>query len=245
MAIMKKKWQELIANVDAHDILDDISQEAEFIDSKLNAKTQSFRSHDLQDLVEYVRNTMLTTGGAWVDLPIFVSSYKYNDKRIIHLIKNKVREYIVFYEKLLTDEGVSRRLSYSKEYENAGSASSVDRGINSETPQNSSLYDSSQPESDALFDEAIADYASNINKSKASQSSSNEGSSTTLVTGGTWEEQKKNIELMFFNELKEYIISIPDRIYSWYSIDTVPAPELAIMQTNYLKDIAELMKSYE
>ena len=152
---------------------------------------------------------------------------------------------LLFYEKIITDEGVSRNLSYAKEYSNEGSASSVDRGINSETPQNSNLYDSEHPESDSLFDEAIADYASNINKSKASQSSSNEGSSTTTVRGGTWDEQKKNIELMFFNELKEYIVSIPDRIYNYYSIDTVPAPELAIMQCNYLKDIAELLESYE
>ena len=245
MAIMKRKWDELITNVEAHDILDDMSQEAQYIDSKLNEKSESFRSHDLEDLVTYVRNNLLSVNGVWKDLHIYTSSFKWNDRRIIHLIKNKVREYMLFYRKLVTDDGVSRNLSYAKNYENSGSASSIERGTNSETPQNSSLYNPSQPESDSLFDEAIADYASNINKNKASSSSSNEGNSTTVVTGGTWDEQKKNLELVFFNELKEYIISIPDRIYSWYALDTVPFTELQVMRGEYYKELANLLESYE
>lgn len=243
--IQKKTWDELITNNEAHDILDDVAQEAQYIDSKLNEQTQSFRSHDLEDLVTYVRTYMLSINGVWKDLPIYVSSFKFNDKRIIHLIKNKVREYLLFYRKLVTDNGVSRNLSYVKNYTNAGTASSVERGTNSETPQNSSLYNPAQPESDSLFDEAIADYASNINKNKASSESSNEGNSETLVTGGTWEEQKKNLQLVFFNELKEYIISIPDRIYSYYSIDTIPFTELQVFRGKYYKDLADLLESYE
>lgn len=245
MAILKKKWDELITNNNAASILTGVTQDLANIDDLLNAKSEGITSYYLRDLSTYVKENLLSVNGVWKDLPIFVSSYKYNDKRIIALIKNKLREYILFYEKLVTDEGVSRNLSYAKEYENEGSASSVERGTNSETPQNSNLYNPSQPESDALFDEAIGDYASNINKNKASSSSSSEGTSRTVVTGGTWDEQKKSIELMFFNELKEYIISIPERIYSWYSIDTVPFTELKVMEGEYLKDLAEMLKSYE
>lgn len=243
--IQKKTWDELITNNEASTILDNIATEAQYIDSKLNQQSQSFNSHDLEDLVNYVKTYMLSVNGVWKDLPIYVSSFKFNDKRIIHLIKNKVREYLLFYRKLVTDNGVSRNLSYIKNYTNAGTASSVERGTNSETPQNSNLYNPSQPESDSLFDEAIADYASNINKNKASSESSNEGNSQTLVTGGTWDEQKKNLQLVFFNELKEYIISIPDRIYSYYSIDTVPFTELQVLRGKYYKELADLLESYE
>ena len=243
--IQKKTWDELITNNEANSILDNIATEAEYIDSKLNQQSESFNSHDLADLVNYVKTYMLSVNGVWKDLPIYVSSFKFNDKRIIHLIKNKVREYLLFYRKLVTDNGVSRNLAYVKNYTNAGTASSVERGTNSETPQNSSLYNPSQPESDSLFDEAIADYASHINKNKASSESSNKGNSETLVTGGTWDEQKKNLQLVFFNELKEYIISIPDRIYSYYSIDTIPFTELQVLRGKYYKELADLLESYE
>lgn len=243
--IQKKTWDELITNNEANTILDNIATEVAYIDSKLNEQFVSFNSNDLEDLVNYVKTYMLSVNGVWKDLHIYVSSFKFNDKRIIHLIKNKVREYLLFYRKLVTDSGVSRNLSYKKNYINSGNASSVERGTNSETPQNSSLYNPSQPESDSLFDEAIADYASNINKNKASTESSNKGSSETLITGGTWEEEKKNLQLVFFNELKEYIISIPDRIYSYYSIDTVPFTELQVLRGKYYEELADLLKSYE
>ena len=245
MAILKKTWNQLIEQNSPASIITGVISDLENIDTLLNEKSEGISGSYLKDLANHVKTALLSQNGIWKNLPIFVSSYKFEDKRIIHLISNKLREYVLFYEKLVTDEGVSRNLSYAKEYANSGSASNVERGTQSETPQNSNLYDSEHPESDSLFDEAIADFASNINKNKSSQASSSEGSSTTLVTGGTWEEQKKSIELMFFNELKEYIVSIPERIYSWYSIDTVPFTELKVMEAEYLKDLAELLKSYE
>lgn len=245
MAIMKKTWNQIIEQNSPASIITGVITDLENIDTLLNEKSEGISSSYLKDLANHVKTALLSVNGIWKDLPIFVSSYKFADKRIIHLISNKLREYVLFYEKLLTDNGISRNLSYAKNYANSGSASSIERGTNSETPQNSSLYNPSQPESDSLFDEAIADYASNINKNKASSSSSNEGNSTTVVTGGTWDEQKKNLELVFFNELKEYIISIPDRIYSWYAIDTVPFTELQIMRGEYYKELANLLESYE
>lgn len=245
MAILKKTWNQLIAENSPASIITGVISDLENIDTMLNEKSEGISSAYLKDLANHVKTNLLSQNGLWKDLPIFVSSYKFSDKRPILLISNKLREYVLFYEKLITDSGVSRKLSYAKEYSNEGSANSVDRGINSDTPQNSNLYDSEHPESDSLFDKAIADYASNINKGKSSQSSSSSGSSTTNVTGGTWEEQKKNLELMFFNELKEYIVSIPERIYSWYALTTIPAPNLQVMFVQYLKEVADTFDSYE
>ena len=50
---------------------------------------------------------------------------------------------------------------------------------------------------------------------------------------------------MFYNELKEYIMSIPDRIYSYYSLDTIPAPQLCKTFIEHLVAVAEMMKTDE
>lgn len=181
----------------------------------------------------------------WKDLKIYISSFKENDLRFIQLIIQKCLEYTAFYKKVLTDNGVKRALSYHKEYLNNSNASSTERGTNSDTPQNSNLYDSEHPESDALFDQAIADYASAINKNKASSESQNVGSSETNVSGSTWDEQRKNLDLLFYNELKDYLMSIPERIYSYYSIDTIPVPELTKYFIGYLKNVKEMFESDE
>ena len=247
MAIKKIKWLTLVTQIDAQDIFDDIEQELITIDNSINAYLGSLRSKELRDLMEYVDDYHLKPSDSliWKDLDIFVSSYKENDRRFILLLKNKLREYVAFYKKILDDSGIQRALVYAKSYENDGNASSIERGLNSTTPQNSNLYDSSHPESDALFDQAIADFASAIDKNKASSNSHSEGGSTTNVTGVTWEEGKKNIQLLFYNELKEYIMSIPDRIYSYYSIETIPVPELAKKMFSFISEVEEMFESDE
>lgn len=247
MAIKKIKWKTLITQIDAQDVFDDTQQELEYIDNKLNALTLSMNSNELSDLMKYVDEYFLQPNKTlvWENMPIFVSSFKEMDRRFILLLKNKMREYIGFYKKILEDSGVQRALVYDKTYENDGNANTVERGTNSTTPQNSNLYNPAQPESDSLFDEAIANYASAIDKNKAHSDSHSEGGSVTNVTGVTWEESKKNLQLMFYNELKEYIMSIPDRIYSYYSLDTIPAPQLCKTFIEHLVAVAEMMKTDE
>lgn len=242
MAIKKIKWTVLINQIDAQDILDDTEQELVYIDDKLNELTLSMSAKELRDLMKYVDDGFLhDENNVWEDLNIYVSSFKENDKRFILLLKNKLREYLGFYKKILDNSGVQRALLYSKTYENDGNANSVERGTNSQTPQNSSLYNPQSPESDALFDQAIADYASAIDKQKAHSDSHSEGGSDTTVSGTTWEEGKKNLQLLFFNELKDYLMSIPERIYAYYSLDTVPFMELHKMRLEYFQQIKEMI----
>ena len=247
MAIKRIKWTQLVTQLDAQDILDDTAQELEYIDDKINALTGSMASKELKDLMKYVDDYHLKPSDSlvWKDLDIYVSSFKENDRRFILLLKNKLRDYIGFYRKILTDTGIQRALVYAKSYENDGNSSSIERGTDSVTPQNSNLYDSEHPESDALFDQAIADFASSIDKNKASSSSHSEGGSTTNVTGVTWEEGKKNLQLVFYNELKDYIMSLPERIYSYYSIDTIPAPELLKKFAQHLREVKGMADSDE
>ena len=159
-----------------------------------------------------------------------------------------------------------------------GNRNELGRKIHSETPQNSALYDSTSASiGDALFDQAIADYASSLDRNKvgtdyqdnegienetndttnesrsesgnssvsgsqqdsasANTETTNKGSSATSVTGTTWEEARKNLDLVFYNELKNYIMSLPYKVYSWYSIDTIPFPDLQGMFLEYVNMI--------
>lgn len=243
MAVKKIKWNQLMSNIDAQDIFDDTEQELIYIDNKINQFSQSYASKPLRDLMKCVDDNFLKSSNSniWKNLDIYLSSYRENDKRFVLLMKNKLREYLGFYSKILTDTGVQRSLVYAKTYNASGSASSVERGFNSATPQNSSLYDSTHPESDSLFDEAIANYASSIDKNKASSQTSSQGGSRTNVSGVTWEEQKKNLQLLFYNELKDYITSIPERLYSYYCLETIPAPELFKATVDYLIQVMDIV----
>ena len=120
MAIKKIKWETLITQIDAQDILDDTAQEMKWIDNQINALTTSIQANELYDLMKYVDDYHLKDSDnlVWKGLDIYVSSYKERDRRFILLLKNKLREYIAFYKKVLTDSGVQRALIYGKTYEN-------------------------------------------------------------------------------------------------------------------------------
>ena len=247
MAVKKITWKTLIQQINANTIFTSAENELIAIDNLINEYTEGISTKELRDLMNYTKQYFfdVTNYNIWNNLELYVSSFYENDKRFILLLQNKLREYIVFYKKILTDEGVQRALKYAKTYENDGSASSTERGTNSVTPQNSSLYDSTHPESDALFDQAIADFASAIDKNKTSSTSHAQGGSTTDVTGVTWEEGKKNLSLLFFNELKDYIMSLPERVYAYYSLETLPVPELAKKFMAYMQEVEEIFSADE
>ena len=230
-------------NLRPSDILDEASSVIEEVDELINAQLTDYELQALTVLSEYINSSLFTelsAGNIWKDMDIYLSSYVENDRRFILLLKNKLREYVGFYLKILNDEGLQRHLVYAKTYGNDGNSSSLERGTNSNTPQNSGLYDPSHPESDTLFDQAIADYASNIDKNKASTTSHTEGTSDTTVSGTTWEEAKRNVQMFFYNELKDFIFSLPERIYSHYSLSTIPAPELAKKWFEHFAQVREM-----
>ena len=241
MAVKKIKWQNLVSNIGAINIFNSMNDSIDKVDETLNEKLESYEETPLRDLSDYVKKFLEDTNdNVWKDMDIYVSSFVENDSRFIFLLTNKFREYIGFYLKVLNDEGLQRHLVYAKTYGNDGNSSSLERGTNSNTPQNSNLYDPSHPESDALFDQAIADYASNIDKNKASTTSHTEGTSDTTVSGTTWDEAKRNVQMFFYNELKDFIFSLPERIYSHYSLSTIPAPELAKKWFEHFAQVREM-----
>lgn len=244
--VKKIKWKTLISQISAGTILftTDFQSEIQDIDSKIDELIgENFGETNLEGLFNYLDTDVITSDndGIWADMDVYTSSWVEKDKRFIYLLANKLREYIAFYKKVLADEGVQRHLVYSKEYENDGNSNNIDRNINSDVPQNSNLYDYQHPESNALFDQAIADYASSIAKNKADATSHTEGTSGTTVSGTTWDEAKKNIQMMFYNELKDFIYSLPERIYSLYSLDTIPAPELIKKMIQHYHEVWDML----
>ena len=245
--VKKIKWKTLISQISATSILftTDFQSEIQNIDSAIDELIgEDFGETNLEDLFNYLDTDVITddNDGIWADVDIYTSSFVEKDKRYIYLFANKLREYIALYKKILTDAGVQRHLVYSKSYENDGTSNNIDRNINSDVPQNSNLYDPQAPTSNAKFDQAIADYASSIAKNKADASSHTEGTSGTTVSGTTWEEAKSNIQMMFYNELKDFIYSLPERIYSLYSLDTIPAPELVKKVFEHYEAVKEMVE---
>ena len=251
MAIKKILWKKLMTNVTASQLFTDIEDILKGLDDSLNAKlgqeeeSNLYEEENLYDLCHFISSKVVTDSndGIWKELPIYISSYKEYDERDILLLKNKLREYVGFYKKILDDEGLQRHLVYAKSYGNDGNTTSNDRGIDSSVPQNSNLYDPLTPDSDATFDQAIADYASAISKNKAKTTSHTEGTSDTTVSGATWEESKKNVQMFFYNELKDFIYSLPERIYSMYSLSTIPAPELCKRFFEHLHEVREMLEN--
>lgn len=244
--VKRIKWKTLINQIQANNILfnDDISNEIIAIDSLFNAKvSENYQEEVLSNMLDYIASNVVTgqDNGIWAEMDVYTSSWVERDKRFIYLLANKLREYVAFYKKVLTDDGVQRHLVYAKEYENDGNSNNIDRNINSDVPQNSNLYDPQHPESNSVFDQAIADYASSIAKNKADATSHTEGTSGTTVSGTTWDEAKKNIQMMFYNELKDFIYSLPERIYSLYSLDTIPAPELVKKMIEHYHEVWDMI----
>lgn len=245
MAIKKITWKTLMTNLSSADLFSGLEAELANIDSELDNSLDSYSQTPIKDIVTYIKTYIVTdsNNGIWKDLPIYISSFRENDLRFMHLLKAKIREYLGFYYKIITDEGVQRHLVYAKSYGNDGSSSAIERGFNSNTPQNSLLYNAVEATADTNFDQAIADYASTIDKNKSKTTSHTEGTSDTTVSGTTWEEGKKNVELLFFNELKDYLFSIPERIYHYYSLETIPAPELFKKFIEHLEEVREIVEN--
>lgn len=245
MSVVKMKWSELMTKVFPSRLSASISNLTTAVTSANNLQAELIGSSNILN----VYNEMLiilcqnqNVVSPWKDLYIYGSSFKLEDCRYAQLLLQKALEYTGFYKKILTDEGIQRHLVYGKSYSNSGTASSTERGTDSVTPQNSNLYNPVEATADTMFDEAIGNYASSINKNKASSSSSSSGSSTTNVSGTTWEEEKRNMEMLFYSELINYIATIPERIYSYYALDTMPAPELMKNFVGYLDEVRDIFK---
>lgn len=248
MAIKKSKWKDLLTNLLNSNVVTAWAKVDVAIDDVVTAQSAKFGDSNIGILYNEIKSVLCMdplNESMWKDLLIYTSSFKENDRRFLVLLAQKALEYTCFYEKILTDSGVQRALIYAKSYGNDGTSSTVERATNSTTPQNSNLYNADEEVADTMFDEAIANFASNIDKNKGASTSHTEGESTTNVSGVTWDEQRKNLQMVYYGELCNYLMSIPEKIYSYYSLDTIPAPELTKLFFKHIKEVMEMFNTYE
>ena len=164
----------------------------------------------------------------WADMPIYVSSYLFKDKRPFGELVLRLTQYLGFYKRILTDKGLARSVITHREYSNEGQSDGNNKNFNSETPQ-ITLNN---------FDDAIK-YASNLSKNEDHNESSTSGESDLSVSSKSWDEEEKNLKYIFYNDICDFIRKMPQWIYEQYSIDSMPAFDLVKETFNYFKDIYE------
>ena len=235
--ILKKTWIEIMTenNVGVYSLsqsgLVALFGEVDLLFSQLVEGEESANLNRLTSIYTEIINHFTTTTEAdnyWADMPIYVSSYNWRNKSVFGKTILRLTQYLGFYKKLLTDNGLARSVVTHRTYSNEGESDGTNKGYDSKTPQINI----------ANFDDAIK-FASSLNKNEDHTESSTSGESALTVTSKSWEEEERNLKYLFYNDLCDYITQIPDWIYSEYALDSMPQDEIRIQTFKYFKDMYE------
>lgn len=239
MAVMKEKWinfvklnnsliKTTISSLFETQVFESLITQ---LDTKVASKIDlTLNNVGIKNMLDEVINVLIGDNSRWEELPIYYSSFKEKDKRIIYNIYNKLLQYIGFYNKILEHDGVAKNIAKVRSYGQNGTASSTNKNYYSETPQVGNLN----------FDTAIIEYASNLSKDTNDETNALVGNSNETESGSTWDEALQNVRMVFYNDLIDFIANIPAMVYSYYALDSVPYPELISAYVNNLKNIWEL-----
>ena len=234
MAVVKKTWNELmtenssIEDIITSDVIDLASQLDDAFKTKYGVLTR------VNDCIKLISQDYLTTvandgNGLWEDLPIYMSSYRLRDRRICVQISDNLIRYLRFLVKMINDEGVTRKLYIQREFSNRNTSHNTDKNVYSETPE---LELQS-------FEDAIK-YASNVSRSDNNGGSTQQGGSGETSTNVNWDEALKNLRFAFYNDIIDYIISIPSELYNYFSLDSRPITELVCARRKALHNLFNL-----
>lgn len=181
------------------------------------------------DIINHYTSTSETgvNENYWKDMPIYVSSYNYRLKAPFGEVILRLTQYLGFYKKILTDKGLARSVVTHRDYRNAGHSEGTNKNTNSETPQIETDFDD------------IIKYASSLTKNEDETESSTWGDSDLSVESKSWEEEEKNLKLVFYNDLCDYIKRIPQWLYSQYALDCLPAKAIVEETFKYFKELYE------
>lgn len=236
MAVLKLTWNELLTG---KPVLTKAEYDGLFadIDELLNSKIDENLSVSLmKDVYDDVVDYYLTVGdnNNWKDLDIWLSSFKRNDRRIFNQIRLKLLQYLGFYKKILNDDGIARSVITHRSYSDSNSSSGTNNSAYSETPQ----VDVSTATLPDIED--TLQYLSNVTHNKDDIEGSREGESDLTVSSKTWDEEQKNLSLIFYNALCEYVVRIPEMIYNYYCLETNPVPDLLLKSVDYFKALRDI-----
>lgn len=234
MSVVKKSWDNLLTENEKISAIvsSEVLAVAQDVDTAFNTKygRSTLVKRALEEISQDYLKTVANGGnGLWEDLPIYMSSYKVKDRKICTQIEDNLIRYLRFIQKMVTDEGLTRKMIVNRNFNNTNTSQNTDKNVFSETPQ-IELQD---------FEEAIA-YASNVSRNENTGGSTQSGLSGETATNVNWEEQLKNIQFAFYNELVEYIVSIPSELYNYYCLDSRPITELVKARREALYNLYRL-----
>lgn len=215
--IVKKEWNELVTQNSLANIIDNDSITlAGALDTAMNTKYST--SSKISTLLTHIKSDYLTasTDGVWYKLPIWLSSYKEKDKRVLYGLNDRLNKYLRFYTKMITDDGLARQMSIDRGFTNASADADTNKRYDAETPT----------EELDNFESAIIKYASGLSKDQRNRTLNQNGTSYERAKNLSWDEGMKNLRLVFYNDLVEFISSIPNIVYNYYCLDSRPAPDL-------------------
>ena len=154
---------------------------------------------------------------SWKDMPIYISSFKpFSRLEFIEKLLFDLHRYIDSYILLITDNG------FAKQVITTGSLNIINNGNSS-----SKDYFSETPQDVHSGDEALEnlDYLSNASKNYVNTHDSSSQADESSQTTKTWEDNRRNMELVFFRDITYYIMKIPYLVYDYYALDQYPFPD--------------------
>ena len=231
MATIKKTWKELMTNQPSTLTAFFTATEtlASQVDSAFNTK-YGFSTNVSGALSAIKTDFLNSTNSVWDEMPIYMSSFKWNDRRFILDLQDRLQKYLGFIKKMITDEGLKRRMIINRSYSNGTHSTGTDKNYFSETPQ---------AELDN-FENALIRYASNLGKNTNDTQTNQNGSSGETTTSTNWDEEFKNLEFAFYNDLVDFITRLPDMIYQNYCLDQRPFTEVRRDWWKHLKDLRDI-----
>ena len=234
MSVMKMKWIKLLDSkrqfIDYAEFESLLKECDDLFNKKLQGDGESVYSFtSLADAYDNMWAFFFDSdeeNNIWSDLDIFVSSFKKEDIRIFMELRTRLLQYLGFYKKILSDDGVARKMVTHRTYSGSGSSEGVYKNYYSETPQVNLTN----------FDDAI-NYASNLEKNEDGRSTSKEGESDYELKSFNWDEALKNMKMVFYNDLIRYINSIPLLVYNYYALEQYPVGYSIEKYFETLKDL--------
>lgn len=231
MSVLKKKWIELVSGIDFSEYLHPSTFKPllDSVDEKFSEKL------DLESSYELLYNAYLdvydnylseTDGNLWKDMPIFISSYKLLDIRILEELRIRLVQYLGFYQKILVDEGVARKLVTHRTFAGNGTSTGNYKNYESDTPQINLTN----------FDEGI-EYATRLEKNDDTRTTNKAGVTDYELKSFNWDEALKNLKMLYYNDLIRYINSIPVLIYNYYALDQYPVCQTVKEYFDYIKTV--------
>ena len=234
MSVLKKKWIDICNNHNLQDnmwstnlqqLLDEIDQ---LIDEMIQPDVSSGSTVQLYSAYEDMWDKYLTSQeyNDWKDMPIFVSSFRFNDSRIVNEINARMFQYAGFYKKVITDEGVARKLVTHRTFAGNGTSTGNYKNYESDTPQINLTN----------FDEGL-EYATRLEKNDDTITTNKAGVTDYELKSFNWDEALKNLKMLYYNDLIRYINSIPVLLYNYYALDQYPVCQTVEEYFDYIKTV--------